>query len=211
MRQLLVNFMVIAYLMLPSVALAATVESDLDKGAEFFQKSQYDLAIQELNRALEKNPRFANAYTLRGYCYGAKGGFDQAIADFTRALNINPMMEIAYTGRGVAYAGKGRSAQAIADFTQALQINPRFAQAYYSRGVIYLTRGQFDQAIADFSKILAPNSGLAHAAYHHRAIGYYKKREFAKAWDDVQKAQSLGCKVDPKFLQVLRKASGRQN
>lgn len=47
-------------------------------------------------------------------------------------------------------------------------------------------------------------------AYNNRGLAYSDKKEYDKAWEDVYKAQSLGYKVHPEFLNALRKASGRQ-
>lgn len=54
---------------------------------------------------------------------------------------------------------------------------------------------------------IAPNDA---EAYYNRGVVYYLKKEYDKAWEDVYKAQSLGFKVHPEFLNDLRKASGRQ-
>jgi len=50
-------------------------------------------------------------------------------------------------------------------------------------------------------------------AYYNRGRTYYfkKDKEYDKSWNDIKKAQDLGYKVPPEFLDDLRKASGRQN
>jgi Tfp pilus assembly protein PilF len=74
---------------------------------------------------------------------------------------------------------------------------------------VYSFKGQFDQAIADLNKALEldPKYDLA---YYGRARAFYGKKEYGLAWEDVRKAQSLGIKIDPKFLDDLRRASGRE-
>jgi len=47
--------------------------------------------------------------------------------------------------------------------------------------------------------------------YYNRGINYYFKREYDKSWEDMKKAQDLGYQIPSKFLDDLRKASGRQN
>lgn len=111
---------------------------------------------------------------------------------------------------GVDFFKKGYYDWAISEFTQALEINPKFAKAYAVRGVIYAAQGRFEEAIADSNKAIEINRGLA-LPYETRALGYYAQKRYDRAWDDVHKAQSLGYKVDNRFLQNLRKASGRQN
>ena len=111
---------------------------------------------------------------------------------------------------GVKYMKKRQYDKAALEFTKALQANPRFANAYTLRGVAYAAGGRFDQAMADSNKAVELNPRSA-MAYETRAIGYYAQKRYDKAWDDVRKAKSLGYKVDSKFLQKLRQASGRQN
>ena len=115
-----------------------------------------------------------------------------------------------YFNRGVTSYKKGQLDQAISDYTNALEINPRLAEAYYRRGIAYVKKGQLDQAISDFTKAFEINPRYAEA-YYSRGVAYYFKREYGKSWKDVEKAQSLGHQIDPKFLDKLRRASGRQN
>ncbi len=106
--------------------------------------------------------------------------------------------------------GKGQFDQAISDISKALEIDPMNAMAYVNRGVAYVNKGQYDLAISDYNKALEINSGYA-VAYFSRGVAHYFKREFESSWKDFQKAQGLGFQIDPKFLENLRKASGRQN
>jgi tetratricopeptide (TPR) repeat protein len=92
---------------------------------------------------------------------------------------------------------------------QQKQTESRDAEFYNNRGIAYMNKGQHDQAISDYTKALEINPSLA-VAYINRGIAYYFKREYEKSWKDVEKAQSLGFQIHPKFLDDLRKASGRQ-
>ncbi len=115
----------------------------------------------------------------------------------------------AYTVRGAAYLGKDLYDQAIADFNQALALNPNYAEAYSNRGAAYLGKDLYDQAIADSNQALALNPNLA-VAYTVRGAAYLGKGLYDQAWEDIYKAQSLGYQVPPQFLELLRRASGRQ-
>ena len=168
------------------------------------------LRVEQTGPPDETNPRNAEAYNNRGVAYSDKGQHDRAISDQTKALEINPRNAEAYNNRGIWYHMKGQDDQAISDYTKALEINPRLAETYNNRGVSYDTKGQHDQAISDLTKALEINPRYADA-YYNRAFTYYFKREYEKSWKDVEKAQSLGYQIPPKFLEDLRKASGRQN
>jgi tetratricopeptide (TPR) repeat protein len=93
---------------------------------------------------------------------------------------------------------------------QQKQTESRDVEFYFNRGLGSYWKGQYDQAISDCTKALEINPRNA-AAYNNRGIAYFHKREYEKSWKDVEKAQSLGYQIQPKFLDDLRKASGRQN
>ena len=181
-----------------------------ERGIAYQEKGQNDQAISDYNKALEINPNLAVAYYNRGLAYGKRGQYDQEISDYNKALELNPRYTDAYCNRGIAYYKKGQHDQAISDCNKALEINPRYTDAYYNRGSAYRRKGQHDQAIADYSKVLEIDPRYA-GAYFNRGVAYYFKKEYDKSWDDIKKAQDLGLKIPAKFLDDLRKASGRQN
>jgi tetratricopeptide (TPR) repeat protein len=113
-----------------------------------------------------------------------------------------------YYDRGMARYEKGEIDGAISDFTKAIKKNPRFGMAYYYRGMANLRKGENDKAIADYTSAIEIDQQRFAVAYAERALIYYVKKEYDKAWEDVHKAQSLGQEV--RFLETLRKDSGRK-
>ena len=62
---------------------------------------------------------------------------------------------------------------------------------------------QIDRAISDFTKTIEINPRDA-LAYANRGEGYFSKKKYDEARNDFRKAQALGLKIDPKFLEMLR-------
>ena len=58
-----------------------------NSGIDYFHQGQFDQAIAEYSKALEINPRYANAYIYRGAAYDIKGQYDQAIANINLIAN----------------------------------------------------------------------------------------------------------------------------
>jgi tetratricopeptide (TPR) repeat protein len=114
-----------------------------------------------------------------------------------------------YFHRGLADSKQHNFGQAIIDFTKSIEINPNYANAYVNRGNAYDYQGNFSQAILDYTKASEINPKDADI-YYNRALAYFDQKNFAKAWEDVHKAKSLGAKIDPRFLEALKKASGRE-
>ena len=57
-------------------------------------------AIADCTEAIRLDPKFADAYNLRGNAYAGKGERLKAIADYTEAIRLNPQYGNAYCNRG---------------------------------------------------------------------------------------------------------------
>ncbi|MGD8499792.1 MAG: tetratricopeptide repeat protein [Phycisphaerales bacterium] len=112
-----------------------------------------------------------------------------------------------YYNRGTDHMNNREYDRAILCFNKAIKINWRFAEAYCNRGIAYCEKGECDRAILDFDKAIEIRPEFAEA-YGSRAIAYYDKQEYDEASADVRKAQSLGHRVPPDFLDALGEASG---
>ena len=183
----------------------------LESGINYNANGQYKEAMAEFNKVIEMDPKNAEAYNYRGYCYILAGDFEKATADYTKAIDLDPFYADAYYNRAMVYdMHKSDHTNAICDFTKAIQLKPRFGEAYLGRGAAYAKDGKSDAAINDYNKAIEidPENGNI---YYNRAVTYYAKGEYQKSWDNVGKAQELGCEIHPVFLKNLKKASGREN
>ncbi len=165
-------------------------------------------ALFDYNKAIEIDPNYAEAYNNRGGVYYQQGNFTQAAADFNKAIAIKPNFEKAYYNRGVGYYEQNNFTQAIVEYNRAIEINSNFEKAYYNRGGVYYQQGNFTQAISDYTKAIEINPNFE-KVYYNRGIVYYFLKEYDQAWKDVHRAEELGSVVNIKFLEALKKASGR--
>lgn len=62
----------------------------LFRGNIFAEKGQYDQAVSDFTKALEINPRFAEAYLQRGFARDRLRDFVGALQDFEKALEYEP-------------------------------------------------------------------------------------------------------------------------
>ncbi|KKQ79541.1 MAG: hypothetical protein UT02_C0032G0003 [Parcubacteria group bacterium GW2011_GWC2_38_7] len=102
----------------------------INKGIGYAKQGEYDQAILNFNKALEINPKHAEAYINRGNAYFFKGQHNEAIKDFNKAIEIEPGNAEAYISRGNIYSAKSEYDEAIADLNRALEVNLRYARIY---------------------------------------------------------------------------------
>jgi len=122
------------------------------RGKGHYEKRQYDRAIADYTKAIELNPKFADAYNFRGIAYRKIGQYDRAIADHTKMIELVPEFAGGYINRGSVFVSKGEYDRAISDFSKAIELKPKFYYTYYLRGYAYIQMGQFDRAFDDYTK-----------------------------------------------------------
>jgi tetratricopeptide (TPR) repeat protein len=160
------------------------------RGIIYYEKSNYERAIADLDQAIQLKPDYALAHNNRGVAYGKKGDYDLAIADLDQAIQLDSGYAYAYNNRGSAYDATGDYERAIADLDQAIQLKPDYAEAYYNRGSAYYNKGDYDLAIADFNKVIQLDPDDAEA-YNNRGSAYYKKGDYQRAIADYDQAIQL--------------------
>jgi len=185
-----------------------TAEKVLNEGIKYGKQGNSDKAILSFTKAIELNPNYAYAYFNRGIVYGEKGELNRSISDYTKAIELDPNNAIAYSNRALVYAGKENYNQTISDLTKAIEIKPDLALAYINRAGFYDLLGYSDKSILDYNKAIELDRNNA-VAYFNRAVTYYSKREYSKAWTDIHKTEALGGAISPRFLDALKKTSGR--
>jgi tetratricopeptide (TPR) repeat protein len=92
-------------------------------------KGGFDRAIADYGEAIALDPKFASAYSNRGFAYAAKHEFEHILAD----LNGDPKAGPANRNRGKAYWDNDDFGRVVADFTMAITLDPKAAKAYNGR------------------------------------------------------------------------------
>ena len=112
-------------------------------------RGELDQAISSYNKAIELNPKLADAHNNRGLAYARKEQYDHAAGDFSRAIEINPTFDRAYNNLGNSYVAKGEPERAISNYDKAIAINSKLADAHNNRALAYYLSKQYDKAWDD--------------------------------------------------------------
>jgi len=128
--------MIVIALCLP--ALLASAEQKIEKDTATYyimkanamaEKGQYDQALKELNKAIEKEPSSARAYKVRGHVFIAKGDNEKAIEDLNKVISLVPKAAKPYVDRSIVHFKMGNKGLATKDINKALSLKPDSAWA----------------------------------------------------------------------------------
>jgi tetratricopeptide (TPR) repeat protein len=175
-------------------------------------QGRYRQAIDDLDKALERDSEYVDAYNNRGFAALQLRRYDRALADFNAALRLNPKYVNAYNNRGLAKQQMGDLAGAVYDFTQAMMLDPQNPKYYGHRRDVYVLQGLHEQAREDERKIAfllrvrELTAGIqlnpkAPAGYLARAQLYQDHGDELHALADLQRALDVAPQHIPALLQ----------
>ncbi len=185
------NTLRFAVLCVAVVALAAcsssgTVSSDrttgnsaavanMNLGAGYLRQGNTTLAIERLQRALQQDPRLAQAHSTIALAYDQIGEFDQAEMHYRRATELEPRNGVSANFYAVFLCNRQqRWADAAPYFRRAAE-DPNYPTpeaALTNAGVCARDAGQPEAAMENFRAALARNASFPDALLNMMQLSY---------------------------------------
>lgn len=161
------------------------------KGRDLYEKREFMEALLNLNRAIEMDANYSQAYYVRG---NIKDAFDDrhgAMKDYNQAVEKNPKFSDAFFARGNVKMKLQDYYGAISDYTAAIAINENYIEAYFNRGKAKQFLQAYEDAIGDCSKIIQLHPKNVDAFYM-RGILRIDFGDLKNGCLDLSKAGELG-------------------
>ncbi|SHN65415.1 tetratricopeptide repeat protein [Desulfovibrio litoralis] len=113
--------------------------------------SDPEQAIALLNKVIQLEPNYAEAYLWRGLALSELTKWEEAFDDITKAIRLDPSaMNYAY--RGLVSMHSGNTIGAQRDLDESIRINPHQHRAYNFRGTLNVLLEKVEAACEDFNK-----------------------------------------------------------
>ena len=155
-------------------SLAAIVDGDLAKAAQFYQQ------------LTEEFPEDDEAhYFLGNYYYGAGNDIEKAVAQFEAAIALNPNNKLALNMLGYSYEEVERLDYAINIFEKYTQLASDEPNPFDSYGEVLLRKGRLDDAIDKFKTALEIDPDF-HASALHLVRAYLDKADYKNAQKEMK-------------------------
>ena len=147
------------------------------KARSFFQKARgacargkFDDAQKLLDRALQIDPHFAEALTLRGLIQLRANHIDAARQDLEQAIQNDPNYGPAYVALGAAYNAQAHYDDALRTLERETAISPTAWQGYVEIARALIAKGMYDQGLQFAEKAEQLNGN--HVAVTHLLKAY---------------------------------------
>lgn len=169
-------------------------------GSIYAITNEYELSLENFNKSIAINPKYAPSYNSRGalYLYFLNDS-EKALDDFTMALKINPKKDYTYYNRALYYSSKGQYTTAIKDLTTSLKLRPKKSDALFEKGKCHYYLNEYNQAITDFKKTIKYNKPVGPfgkiengEVFYWIALSYQELNKTGKAELYFNKAEKLG-------------------
>lgn len=158
-----------------------------NRGVAFYEKGEFDNAINDYSEAIQLQPDYANIYNNRGVARKKNGDIKGAITDYNEAIRVNPDLADAYINRSYAHEGIGDLDSAIKDYTEILRLDPQNPIHFRNRASVRQDNGDTDNAIADYTEAIRLKPDFAEA-YNGRGIARKEKSDLNGALIDFTEA-----------------------
>jgi len=130
----------------------ADAKAYLLKGYRLHRQKSYKEALDELNKAIDLDPKNAEAYYWRGRSLVNLGRLDQGVEDFKTAVKFKPDYSEAYDHLGWLASKQGQVEEGIAYLTKSIELKPENAWAFYNRSRLFFGKGDVPSAMRDAEK-----------------------------------------------------------
>jgi tetratricopeptide (TPR) repeat protein len=145
-------------------------------GLVYLELQRPDLAIPHFQRAVEIDPKFADAYFHLGTALAENRRWEEAVATYRTALALPTITvpDFAHQNLGVALYNLHRYREAEQALRLAISLDPKLQAAYYHLGLLFSAEQRAEEAKAAFrhARQLAPESPFGQAASAHlKALG----------------------------------------
>lgn len=162
------------------------------KFAKFsYDKSKYEEALSFLDKAIDQDDEYINAYYLRAETYYALGNYYSAIIDINKIFKIDNSINIStsdyYLTRGKAFLALDDFSNASADLEKSKSYSKSNAYAYYFLAKLRSETRNFTEALQEIDTALRidHNKAAFHALKAEIKIAHYNPVIGSQTYQDI--------------------------
>jgi tetratricopeptide (TPR) repeat protein len=164
----------------------------LESGQRYFDKSEYSAASIEFRKAIQVDPKFAEAHYRLGLTYWRLHNWQEAYRSLRTAANLNPQNIASLLELAAMETGTRNNEDARQDIQQILVVDPNNAKAHLLLGQVAVQERKYEAALQEFLRAqqLAPNDPWALTQVGNANVLLKRPAEAAKSYEQAIAANS---------------------
>src|SRR5262249_48006807 len=151
---------------------------------------QYASALDRVQKQIDRDPKQAMPWAVRGKIYLAQRDFDHAESDLLKAIELEPKLEAAYLLLAQLYVASNKQQQAIEKLTAFVEKN-KTVPALMQLATIYEQMKNYSAARDAYEKVLGVDPNFA-VALNNLAVLYSEQLgQLDKAYELAKRAREI--------------------
>ena len=178
---------------------AYQAEQTYQDANEAFQQRRLKQAILLLEKALEINKNYANAYINLSQCNIEVKEYHRAIKALIHANQLKPNFALIFYNMGVALDARGDFKNCFKAYNRALKIDQAYYKAYLNRATILLDHRHLKRAETDFLALLKHDKRDADLHYNLACL-YALQNRIADSYHHLHTSLKIGLKDKDRIM-----------
>jgi tetratricopeptide (TPR) repeat protein len=173
------------------------------KGQEFYQKQEYNTAVEYFYKSINLNSRNAQACNNLAMAYWQKNSKELAIQYFKKANALNRNYTQPLVNLSILYGQLGNEIKQFYYLKKATYYNPNDYWAYYLLGDYYKAKSCYPEAITNLKEAIKINQKFSQA-YLSLALCFFETEEFNYALTTLNQYRELNPSSDFAIFMMAR-------
>lgn len=171
----------------------------VDLASTYSMQQDFDRSFEYINKALKINPRYRQAYQLKGSIYRALGQTDLMKSSYETAVQQDPKFYEGYLMLGAIYQDE-KNPLCIEYFITASKLKPKETEAKYSVAYAKQHFGKEEDA-AELYREMSKDTSDYYSSQAWFQLGHMKQFRFGDL-DSAKYFYSKAIKVEPRLYQA---------
>ena len=192
------RMLVCLFLLLTQLSITQKIGDKLyEKGLTELEAGNFDKAVKNFNKSIQKNDNFVDAYFKRALSYTYLKKYEEAINDYSTVIELSPNDEVSFFNRSRIFTVMKDYEKALSDVNSAINIDKEFIEVYYQKASIMLKMRNLDGAISTYTNLIEilPDDPRA---YYNRGLLKYRNGDKKGACQDatLSKSKNTACALN---------------